>query len=190
MTCLITRMTLRLLVVLSAVAHAALPTAMTTVIAPGALSFALIQDACARQFRRHPDERHPAAWSRDLPGTPRRNQGSHGAPRTALNKTRPQPGDGVSAFLCNFLDDHGPGSAVMACQLRAIVSVKLRLHPCQEIHPFSHVLGLPSLSLLAALLRFFCARTSSPQRWMRQLSVFYRRPHPRSSAYYSWRSTG
>jgi hypothetical protein len=25
----------------------------------------------------------------------------------ALNKTRPQPGDGVSAFLCNFLDDHG-----------------------------------------------------------------------------------
>ena len=24
-----------------------------------------------------------------------------------LNKTRPQPGDGVSAYLCNFLDDHG-----------------------------------------------------------------------------------
>jgi hypothetical protein len=34
-TCLTTRMTLRLLVVLSAVARAALPTAMTTVIAPG-----------------------------------------------------------------------------------------------------------------------------------------------------------
>ena len=31
------------------------------------LSFALIQDACARQFRRHPDEHHPAAWSHDLP---------------------------------------------------------------------------------------------------------------------------
>jgi hypothetical protein len=71
------------------------------------LSFALIQDACARQFRRHPDERHPAAWSRDHPGTPLRNQGPHGATRTALNKTRPQPGDSVSAFLCNFLDDHG-----------------------------------------------------------------------------------
>ena len=71
------------------------------------LSFALIQDACARQFRRHPDERHPAASSRDLPGTPRRGQGPHGATRTALHKTRPQPGDGVSAYLCNFLDDHG-----------------------------------------------------------------------------------
>jgi hypothetical protein len=71
------------------------------------LSFALIQDTCARQFRRHPDELHPAAWSRDHPGTPRRTQGPHGATSTALNKTRPQPGDGVSAFLCNFLDDHG-----------------------------------------------------------------------------------
>jgi hypothetical protein len=65
------------------------------------LSFALIQDDCARQFRRHPNECHPAAWSRDHPGTPQRNQGPHGAPRTAFNKTRPQPGDGVSAFLCN-----------------------------------------------------------------------------------------
>jgi hypothetical protein len=35
-TCLTARMTLRLLVVLSAVAHADLPTAMTTVIAPDA----------------------------------------------------------------------------------------------------------------------------------------------------------
>jgi hypothetical protein len=52
-------------------------------------------------------DRHPGAWSRDLPGNPRRNQGPHGATRTTLNKTRPQPGDGVSAFLCNFLDDHG-----------------------------------------------------------------------------------
>jgi hypothetical protein len=32
---------------------------------------------------------------------------AHGSARTALTKTRPQPGDGVSAFLCNFLDDHG-----------------------------------------------------------------------------------
>jgi hypothetical protein len=27
--------------------------------------------------------------------------------RSDLNITRPQPGDGVSAFLCNFLDNHG-----------------------------------------------------------------------------------
>jgi len=51
------------------------------------LYFALIQDACVRQFRHHPDERHPAAWSRDLPGTPLRNQGPHGSSRTTLNKT-------------------------------------------------------------------------------------------------------
>jgi hypothetical protein len=67
------------------------------------LSFALIQDACARQFRRHPDERHPAAWSRYHPGTPKRTLGPPGATR----KTRPQTGDNVSAYLCNFLDDHG-----------------------------------------------------------------------------------
>jgi hypothetical protein len=67
------------------------------------LSFALIQGACARQFRRHPDELHPATWSRDLFGTPRRNQGPNGAARTVLNKTHPHPGDGVPVFLCNFL---------------------------------------------------------------------------------------
>jgi len=44
---------------------------------------------------------------RDHPGPPQRNQGPHGATRTALNKTRPPPGDGVSAYLCTFLDDHG-----------------------------------------------------------------------------------
>ena len=67
------------------------------------LTFALIQDACARQFRRHPDER-PSACNRD-PGTPRRHLGPSGATR----KTRPQTGDpaSVSAYLCNFLDDHG-----------------------------------------------------------------------------------
>ena len=27
--------------------------------------------------------------------------------RTTFNKTRPLTGDGVSAYLCNFLDDHG-----------------------------------------------------------------------------------
>jgi hypothetical protein len=67
------------------------------------LTFALIQDACARQFRRHPDER-PPAYTRD-PGTPRRHLGPSGATR----KTRPQTGDpaSVSAYLCNFLEDHG-----------------------------------------------------------------------------------
>ena len=85
------------------------------------LSFALIQDACARQFRRYPDERrstrdldelHPAAWSLDHPGTPRRNPGPPGATRKVLNKPRPQPDrtradDAVSAYLCNFLDENG-----------------------------------------------------------------------------------
>jgi hypothetical protein len=69
------------------------------------LSFALIQEACARQFRRHPEERPPASWNRDHPSTPRRPLGPPGATR----KTRPQTGDpvSVSAYLCNFLDDHG-----------------------------------------------------------------------------------
>jgi hypothetical protein len=62
------------------------------------LSFALIQDACARQIRRNTDERPPPTWT----GTPRRHQGPPAAPRS----TKPRP-DGVSAFLCNFLDDHG-----------------------------------------------------------------------------------
>jgi hypothetical protein len=69
------------------------------------LTFALIQDVCARQFRRHPDELPPAAWNRDPPGTPKCTLG----PSVATRKTRPQTGDpvSVSAYLCNFLDDHG-----------------------------------------------------------------------------------
>ena len=59
------------------------------------LSFALIQDACARQFRRHPDERHPAAWNHDHPGTPKRTLG----PSCATRKTSPQTSDTVSAYL-------------------------------------------------------------------------------------------
>ena len=62
------------------------------------LSFALIQDACARQFRRHPDELHPAAWSRDHPGTPKRTLGPSGATR----KTRPQTSDNVSCLSLQF----------------------------------------------------------------------------------------
>ena len=69
------------------------------------LTFALIQDACARQFRRHPDERPPAAFNRG-PGTPRPL-----GPSGAARKPRPLPGDlnpsSVSAYLCNVLDDHG-----------------------------------------------------------------------------------
>jgi hypothetical protein len=69
------------------------------------LTFTLIQEACARQFRHHPDELHPAGWTRDHPGTPRRHLGPSGDTR----KTRPQTCDpvSVSAYLCNFLDDHG-----------------------------------------------------------------------------------
>jgi hypothetical protein len=64
------------------------------------LSFVLIQDACARQFRRYPDdrrsthdidERHPAARGRDHPGTPRRHHGPLGVARPAFNKPRTQP---------------------------------------------------------------------------------------------------
>ncbi len=67
------------------------------------LSFALIQDVCVCQLRRHPDKCHPAAWSHDHPGTPNRTLGPPGATR----KTRPQTSDTVSAYLCNFLDNHG-----------------------------------------------------------------------------------
>jgi hypothetical protein len=82
------------------------------------LTFALIQDACARQFRRHPDERPPAAWNHDPPGTPRRHLGPSGATR----KMRPQTGDpvSVSAYLCNFLHDHGvkPANVLKKAGLR------------------------------------------------------------------------
>jgi hypothetical protein len=97
------------------------------------LSFTLIQDDCARKFRRHPDDRHPAAWSRDHPCTPRRNQG-HGATCTTLNKTRPQPGDGVSAFLCNFLDNLGvkPVKVLKKAGLRH--ETQADWHSCDAVH--------------------------------------------------------
>jgi len=73
-----------------------------------ALSFALIQQACARQFRRNQDER-PSTWTRDAPGTPRRTGGPPGAAHGAARKARSQANDpvSVSAYLCNFLDDRG-----------------------------------------------------------------------------------
>jgi hypothetical protein len=39
-----------------------------------------------------------------------------------LHKTRPQPGDGVSAYLCNFLDDHGvkPAKVLKKAGLRPV----------------------------------------------------------------------
>jgi hypothetical protein len=104
------------------------------------LSFALIQDDCARQTRRHPDERHPAAWSCDHPGTPLCHQGPPAATRTTLNKTRPQPGDGVSAFLCNFLDNHGvkPAKVLKKAGLRhetQAAQFRKLLKICQPSNP-------------------------------------------------------
>ena len=76
------------------------------------LSFALIQEACARQFRRnddrghhlrgHDDRGHPLRGN--YPGTPRRQGPSADTARSTSSKSRP---DDVSAFLCNFLDGHG-----------------------------------------------------------------------------------
>ena len=88
-----------LLVVLSAAARAALRDAYHKVLDDlddnKDLSFALIQDACARQFRRRPDDDRC-----DCPDTPRRNKGHQGVVRTALNKEFPHPKPGeVSAFL-------------------------------------------------------------------------------------------
>jgi hypothetical protein len=73
------------------------------------LSFAHIQEACARQFRRHDDERPSTSWNRDPPGTPRRAIGPPGAAHGAARKTSSQTSDpvSVSAYLCNFLDDRG-----------------------------------------------------------------------------------
>ncbi len=45
--------------------------------------------------------------ARNHPGPPHHNQGPLGVTRTTFNKTRPPTGDGVSAYLCNFLDNHG-----------------------------------------------------------------------------------
>jgi len=80
------------------------------------LSFALFQDACARQFRHYPDdrrstgdidERHPAERGRDHPGTPRRHPGSPGEARQALTKPSSKAlDDAVVAYLCNFLDEN------------------------------------------------------------------------------------
>ena len=95
-------MTLRLLVVLLA-AHAALLTGMKVFDTHGSsqqmcaqkvlddlddtkdLSFAMIQDACVRQFRRCPDDD-----LRDYPDTQRSNKGHQDVVRTALNKEFPR----------------------------------------------------------------------------------------------------
>ena len=108
------------------------------------LSFALIQDACARQFRRHPDERHPAAWNRDHPGTPKRTLGPPGATR----KTRPQTSDTVSAYLCNFLDDHGfkPVKVLKKASLRT--ETQADWHSCDVVH----ALYMASLPLMPQTL--------------------------------------
>jgi hypothetical protein len=111
------------------VVRAVLLDAMTpAVIAPGAnpiFHLMMPHFNAAVSSRIYPDEhrstrgldaRHPAAWSRDHLGTPRRNPGplgvTSGVVRPALNKLRIQPdrtrADGaVAAYLCNFLADHG-----------------------------------------------------------------------------------
>jgi hypothetical protein len=47
-------------------------------------------------------------WCKTPNRSPLRNKGHQGVVRTALNKEfpRPKPGE-VSAFLCNFLHNHG-----------------------------------------------------------------------------------
>jgi hypothetical protein len=122
-TCL-TRQPIRLLVVLSAVAHAVLLNAMTTtVIAPGTHSiFNLMMPHlnAAVSRRSYPDERPstrdideplPAARGLDHLGTPRHNPGPLYVAHPALNKLRTQPDrtradDAVVAYLCNFLDEN------------------------------------------------------------------------------------
>ena len=67
------------------------------------LSFALIQDACARQFRRH-DDRAPPTWT----GTPRRRQGPPAdAARSTFSKSPLEPKADVmdvSAYISHILD--------------------------------------------------------------------------------------
>jgi hypothetical protein len=94
---------------------------------------------------------------------PSRNQGPHGAARTALNKTRPQPGDGVSAFLCHFLDDHGVKPVKVFKKACLCHETQADWHSCDEVHasymatwPFSscpkHFILIVRLPLLTLLL--------------------------------------
>ena len=72
------------------------------------LSFALIKDACARQFRRHPDER---PFPRDTPrATPRTSP----VKTEKYNKYKHQGGNKLATFLCNTLEKHGeqPGEVL------------------------------------------------------------------------------
>jgi hypothetical protein len=60
---------------------------------------------------------------------------AHDAARTALNKTRPQPGDGVSAFLCNFLDGHGGVKTVKVLKKAGLRhETQADWHNCDEVH--------------------------------------------------------
>ena len=64
----------------------------------------------------------------------------HGVPkaptaiRKALNKSRPQPADGVSAYFCNFLDDHGvkPVKVLKTAGLRH--ETQADWHSCDAVH--------------------------------------------------------
>ena len=54
--------------------------------------------------------------------------------RKALNKSRPQPADGVSAYFCNFLDDHGvkPVKVLKTAGLRH--ETQADWHSCDAVH--------------------------------------------------------
>ncbi|MFN9899940.1 MAG: hypothetical protein ACK55Z_14355, partial [bacterium] len=72
------------------------------------LTFEMIHRACVRQLRkRHDrcDDRHPAR----RPATPHRGSSKDKAPRNLRSKSFSRPGDAgdVSAFLVNFLANHG-----------------------------------------------------------------------------------
>ena len=100
------------------------------------LSFALIQEACARQFRRHNDERPSTSWTRDTPGTPRRAIGPPGAAPGAARKTRSQASDpvSVSAYLCNFLHDRGIKPAKVLKNAGVIHDTQADWHRGDAVH--------------------------------------------------------
>ena len=132
------------------------------------------KEACARQFRRHNDERPSTSWTRDTPGTPRRAIGPPGAAPGAARKTRSQASDpvSVSAYLCNFLHDRGIKPAKVLKNagvihdtqadwhrgdaVHALYMAALPLMP-QHITPIVRLLlpAMPlSLSLTLTLIRF------------------------------------
>jgi hypothetical protein len=94
------------------------------------------KEACARQFRRHNDERPSTSWTRDTPGTPRRAIGPPGAAPGAARKTRSQASDpvSVSAYLCNFLHDRGIKPAKVLKNAGVIHDTQADWHRGDAVH--------------------------------------------------------